>query len=417
MGKVESSTTQASPISSSRIQSASKVLPPIAHEGELPPDPLNRSSEKLQAGESSTVSPRQLSFRSLRELEGSDKEKAKTMQLVKEEEIAPGDLEGLNDRANLIGTGAFGEVRKVSWRKTPAAAKIAYIDNMPEKNKELVLRELQLMVRCRHPNIVQFLGYVDSPFVIVMEHVPMGDLKHFSRSRAVSTGHKTSICIDVLRALAYLHNRKPTSIIHRDIKPSNVLITRSGVAKLTDFGLSRIFADADRESSKHSGTAWEPTTFNGSPEPQRAGAAVLATAGALPNGDGSNAGESPRSLRNSKGKARNSKKQCSSYDDKTAVCGTAPYAAPESDKSVYDEKVDIYSAAVTFYELFEQARFYDDMPFAFALTNSKIAPLLKQMGQKEPKERPSALELIDAFQATRLARIPQMGGGCACVVS
>ena len=45
--------------------------------------------------------------------------------------------------------------------------------------------------------------------------------------------------------------------------------------------------------------------------------------------------------------------------------------APEIYDEKYDEKVDIYSAAVTFYELFEQANFDPDMPFAFAITPSK----------------------------------------------
>ena len=107
------------------------------------------------------------------------------------------------------------------------------------------------MVRCRHPNIVQFLGYVDSPFVIVMEYLPNGDLRQYWRSRKVSMGHKVQICIDVLRALAYLHNRKPSSIIHRDIKPTNVLMTKSGVAKLTDFGLGRLMG---QDGSKHLGS-------------------------------------------------------------------------------------------------------------------------------------------------------------------
>lgn len=163
---------------------------------------------------------------------------------------ASGDLEGLNKGGNVIGSGAFGEVRLVTWRKTPAAAKVAH-STMPKEQKNLFLRELELMVRCRHPNIVQFLGYVDSPFVIVMEYLPNGDLRQYWRSRKIAVGHKVQICIDVLRALAYLHNRKPSSIIHRDIKPTNVLMTKSGVAKLTDFGLGRLMG---QEGSKHSGS-------------------------------------------------------------------------------------------------------------------------------------------------------------------
>ena len=172
------------------------------------------------------------------------------------------DLDGLDDTGNLIGSGAFGEVRLVTWRKTPAAAKVAH-STMPTAQKNLFLRELELMVRCRHPNIVQFLGYVDSPFVIVMEYLPNGDLRQYWRSKKLSVGHKTQICIDVLRALAYLHNRKPSSIIHRDIKPTNVLMTKSGVAKLTDFGLGRLMGqDASKHSGKEPGDVYSPPELN-----------------------------------------------------------------------------------------------------------------------------------------------------------
>ena len=87
--------------------------------------------------------------------------------------------------------------------------------------------------------------------------------------------------------------------------------------------------------------------------------------------------------------------------------------APESNSAIYDEKVDIYSAAVTFYELFEQANFDKDLPFAWALAPVKLRQIIRQMGDPEPAERPSALANIDAFIATGLARTPVTGRACS----
>ena len=99
------------------------------------------------------------------------------------------------------------QVRLVRWRKTPVAAKVAH--DMPQEQKQLVLREIEVMARLRHPNVVQFLGYVDAPFTVVMEYLPMGDLRAYWKAHKTSNTHKSQICIDVLRALAYLHNRAP----------------------------------------------------------------------------------------------------------------------------------------------------------------------------------------------------------------
>ena len=341
-------------------------------------------------------------------------------QLLEEEVIALEDLEGLNDEGNVLGQGSFGVVRRVRWRMTPAAAKVSH-KGMPKEAKGLVLRELELMVRCRHPNIVQFLGYVDTPFVIVMELLPMGDLRSYWRRRNVGNSHKVAICIDVLRALAYLHNRAPSPIVHRDVKPTNVLLTASGIAKLTDFGLARHEVAPDVLSSKYKGSparagltgtvadfgfmppAARKTTVNvpvvveepRSPSPPLPGISppLKATDG---NGDISNP----------------------SFEKKaSAIVGTVPYSAPEVDgATAYGVKVDIYSAAVTFYELFEQTPFDPTMPFAMAMTPRQCGPLIRKMGQHAPDDRPSAVEMIRQFEATGLARTPGVQHGC-CAVS
>ena len=87
--------------------------------------------------------------------------------------------------------------------------------------------------------------------------------------------------------------------------------------------------------------------------------------------------------------------------------------APEAASATYTEKIDIYSTAVTFYELFEQANFDKDLPFAWALAPVKLRQIIRQMGDPEPAERPSALANINAFIATGLARTPGTGRACS----
>lgn len=138
-----------------------------------------------------------------------------------------------------VGSGSFGTVFEARWRGAKVIAKVINED-VPDGKKNLCIREFDTLTKVHHPNIVQILGYIKDPFIIVMEYLPNGNLTDYLLQKKPSTTKKLHICLDILRALAYLHNRRPHHVIHRDIKPSNVVISQSGRAKLVDFGLSRI---------------------------------------------------------------------------------------------------------------------------------------------------------------------------------
>ena len=150
---------------------------------------------------------------------------------------------------DLLGAGSFGEVHRARWRGTVVALKTSNLgvkDDDGEFNTEFLS-----MTRLHHPNIVQLLGACTetTPYMICMEFVPFSLDKMIYR---IDNIQRLSISADVARALAYLHNRKPTYIIHRDVKPQNILLTASMKAKITDFGIS-LFRNDDHLPYKMTG--------------------------------------------------------------------------------------------------------------------------------------------------------------------
>ncbi|WP_456151679.1 Stk1 family PASTA domain-containing Ser/Thr kinase [Desulfofundulus luciae] len=100
-------------------------------------------------------------------------------------------------------------------------------------------REAQAVASLSHPNIVSIydVGQEDDIQYLVMEYVDGEDLKTvIRREGALSPEKAVQIAFQVLDALEHAHEN---NIVHRDIKPHNILITKSGRAKLTDFGIAR----------------------------------------------------------------------------------------------------------------------------------------------------------------------------------
>ena len=77
----------------------------------------------------------------------------------------------------------------------------------------------------------------DGTYYIAMEYVPGGDLGNLIEGEGrLSLRRATEIALQAAEALGAAHKR---GIVHRDIKPHNVLLTRSGHAKVADFGIAR----------------------------------------------------------------------------------------------------------------------------------------------------------------------------------
>ena len=144
--------------------------------------------------------------------------------------------------ANL-GTGGYGKVNLYRHKSTGVEYAIKLIDKTKFENKlqkELFAREVDMMYKIRHPNIVRLYSHFEDEAncYIALEYIKKGNLYSYTQSMpnkvldAATTAH---FVVDLVSSLYYLHHMNPP-IIHRDIKPENLLLGNNGQLKLTDFG-------------------------------------------------------------------------------------------------------------------------------------------------------------------------------------
>lgn len=146
----------------------------------------------------------------------------------------------------VLGHGKYGVVYKGYYKNEVVAVKTFEKSN--EEAHRLLEVEFDLMAKMNTPTAVRLIGYIEKPFMVVLEYVNGGDLEVYMNTHEIGPMEKLEISIGMAQALVHLHE---ANIIHRDIKPSNFLIdymTRQ--VKLADFGVSRLLnRHMDRISS------------------------------------------------------------------------------------------------------------------------------------------------------------------------
>ena len=157
----------------------------------------------------------------------------------------------------VVGEGAYGIVYKCRNKET---GKYVAIKKFKEVGDELVKktmkRELKMLQRLHHPNVVEFqdafrrkgnlflvFEFVDKNLLELLQEHPNGLDPNLIRH----------LIYQLCKSIKYLHEQ---NIIHRDIKPENLLITDKMESKLCDFGFARLVSEANDKLTDYVATRW-----------------------------------------------------------------------------------------------------------------------------------------------------------------
>lgn len=147
-----------------------------------------------------------------------------------------------------IGKGGMGDIYKAIQEPLNRVVALKVLPPQLSRDDEFAKRfeiEAKAISLLQHQNIVSIYEYgeEDGLRFFAMQFVDGADLaRHIDQPKPLPISEIIDFSKQICRGLRYAHS---CNIIHRDIKPQNVLIEKSGVARLSDFGIAKIFSGTD----------------------------------------------------------------------------------------------------------------------------------------------------------------------------
>ncbi|MBA0858697.1 hypothetical protein Goshw_029922, partial [Gossypium schwendimanii] len=154
------------------------------------------------------------------------------------------------EKLDKIGQGTYSSVfkaREVETGRLVALKKVRF-DNFQPESIRFMAREITILRRLNHPNVMKLEGVITSRFsstiYLVFEYMEH-DLAGLSSCPDINFTEAQVKCYmkQLLMGLEHCHLR---GVMHRDIKASNILVNNQGILKLGDFGLANILTSKNK---------------------------------------------------------------------------------------------------------------------------------------------------------------------------
>ncbi|RLM65889.1 hypothetical protein C2845_PM16G21060 [Panicum miliaceum] len=173
---------------------------------------------------------------------------------------------------NIIGRGGFGIVYEGSLsdgQKVAIKRLIIRSSHADDEDEKAFDREVDLVSKLRHGNLVQLLAYCKdgSERLLVYEYMKNMSLNFYIHGKnpqlraTLNWEQRLEIILGIADGIAYLHKGLNKGVIHRDIKPSNILLDDDWRPKIADFGTAKTFIE-DRTNPTLFQTPYESNLTN-----------------------------------------------------------------------------------------------------------------------------------------------------------
>jgi len=157
---------------------------------------------------------------------------------------------------SLVAEGGYSEVYKGAWKGRPVAIKMMKCRVLDDSSLKEFDKEVSIMRKLSHPNIVNFVGACTDPLCILTEFYANGNLWVLLRKKASEFTweriHRTAS--ELAQGMNYLHNE--VNLIHRDLKSPNVLMDAEWNVKIADFGFTRVKSETQKMTGQRGTPEW-----------------------------------------------------------------------------------------------------------------------------------------------------------------